>query len=472
MEITRISDNIWEIPKEGKMNVPGRIFASDVLMKKIKEDKTLQQVKNVAHLPGIVMYSIAMPDAHQGYGGCVGAVAAFDLDKGVVSPGLIGYDINCGVRLLASNMDNKEFLKNTKEVAHQIKRDVPSGVGRTGEFKFNEKELEQAMKKGVGWAVEKGFAGTEDAEKCEDSGCINGAEPSKVSWKARDRGRNQLGTLGAGNHFLEIQEIDKIFDVKTAKEFGLKKEGQICVLIHSGSRGLGHQTASDYIQTIEKEYGFEQLPDRELACAPVQSKLGKDYLGAMRAAANFAFVNRTLIMHQIRGAFKKYFPNSKLDLVYDVAHNIAKFEEFELNEKKVKLCVHRKGATRSFGPGRKELPKIYQGVGQPIFIPGSMGTFSYVLAGTNESAHISFSSTAHGAGRMFSRTYAKEHFNIGEIRKALETHGIYLEAGSAKGAIEEAPEAYKDVNEVARVSHELGIGRLVVRLKPIAVVKG
>ncbi len=472
MEIKKISENVYELKKEGKMLVPGKVFASEKLIGKIKEDKTLEQVRNVAQLPGIVGHSIAMPDAHQGYGFSVGGVAAFDVKKGIVSPGGIGYDINCGVRLLASNLTKEKFLKKRKEITHQIKRDVPSGVGVKGEFSFKEKELEDVMKRGVVWAVENGYATKEDAERCEDGGCISGAMPEKISAKAKGRGRNQLGTLGAGNHFLEIQEIDEIYDEKTAKAFGLKKKGQICVLIHSGSRGLGHQTASDYIREMEKEYGFKQLPDRELACAPIESRLGKDYIGAMRAAANFAFVNRTLIMYQIRNAFKKHFPKSKLDLVYDVAHNIAKFEEFEIDGKKKELCVHRKGATRSFGKGRKELPAEYRKFGQPIFIPGSMGTYSYVLCGTNEASKISFASTAHGAGRVLSRSYAIKNLNIESIKKNLADRDIYIEAGSMKGILEEAPEAYKDVNEVVKVSDELGIGKLVVRLKPLAVVKG
>jgi tRNA-splicing ligase RtcB (3'-phosphate/5'-hydroxy nucleic acid ligase) len=472
IKLRKVKENIWEIKKEGKMNVPGRIFASDSLIEKIKQDKTLEQVKNVSMLPGIVGYSIAMSDAHQGYGFSVGGVAAFDLEKGIISPGGIGYDINCGVRLLTSNLLKNDFLKKRKEVIHQIKRDVPSGVGRGGEFSLNEKEMKEVLKDGVNWAVKKGYGTKGDLEKCEDFGCIKEADPTKVSQKARGRGTHQLGTLGAGNHFLEVQEVEKIFDKNTAKIFGLNKEGQICILIHSGSRGLGHQTASDYIKVMEKEYGFSHLPDRELACAPIKSKLAQDYLGAMRAAANFAFTNRHLIMCQVRKVFKKYFPSSELKLVYDIAHNIAKFEKFEIDGIKTELCVHRKGATRSFGKGRKELPNIYQQTGQPIFIPGSMGTYSYVLCGTNESANISFSSTAHGAGRVWSRTYAKKHLSIERVKKELEDYNVYIEAGSVKGILEEAPEAYKDVNEVVKVSHDLGIGNLVARLKPLGVVKG
>lgn len=471
IKLRKVKENVWEIKKEGKMLVPGIIFASDALMEKIKEDKTLEQVKNVAQLPGIVKASIAMPDAHMGYGFSVGGVAAFDLKDGIISPGGIGYDINCGVRLLTSNLTKEEFMKKRKEVTHEIKRSVPVGIGRKGGLGLTDKEINEVLKKGVSWAVEKGYGTKEDIEKCEDSGCISGADASKVSGKARGRGRNQLGTLGAGNHFLEIQAVEKVFDKKTADVFNLK-EGEICVLIHSGSRGLGHQTASDYIRAMEKKYGFEHLPDRELACAPINSDLGKDYLGAMRAAANFAFCNRHLIMCRVREAFKMYFPKSKLDLVYDVAHNIAKFEKFDIDGREVELCVHRKGATRSFGPGRKELPLIYRKTGQPIFIPGSMGTYSYVLAGTNDAKDISFASTAHGAGRVWSRTYAKKNLTIEHVREKLKEHDVYLEADSIKGAVEEAPEAYKDVNEVVKVSDELGIGKIVARLKPLAVIKG
>jgi tRNA-splicing ligase RtcB (3'-phosphate/5'-hydroxy nucleic acid ligase) len=469
--VRKISENVWEIPREGKMNVPGKVFASDVLMEKISEDKTLEQVKNVAMLPGIVKFSLAMPDAHQGYGGCVGSVAAFDLQKGIISPGLCGYDINCGVRLLSTDLDRKDFMKKRKEVTHQIVRDIPSGVGKGGEFKFSDKEMNEILVKGVHYLVERGLGEKEDIGNCEDSGCIQGADSGKISQKAKGRGKNQLGTIGAGNHFLEIQEVEQIFDEKTAKAFGLEK-GKICVLIHSGSRGLGHQTCSDFLKECEKEYGINHLPDRELAYAPIKSEIGGDYLKAMRAAANFAFCNRHLIAHQTKKAFRKFFPKCEMDLVYDVAHNIIKFEKFKIDGKEKELCVHRKGATRSFGPGREELPKKYRKTGQPIFIPGSMGTFSYVLAGTNEASEISFASTAHGAGRVLSRTYAKNNLSLQKVKKDLDDKDIYIEAGSQKGILEEAPEAYKDVNEVVRVSDELGIGKLVARLKPLAVVKG
>lgn len=467
----KIANNIWEIEKEDGMLVPGIVFASDKLMKNIEKDKTLQQVRNVAKLPGIVGKSIAMSDAHQGYGFSIGGVAAFDSKKGIISPGGVGYDINCGVRLLVCDVKLEDFMAKRKEIVDELFNNIPSGVGKKSEFKLNDKELDKVLNTGVSWAVDEGYASDEDRELCEDNGCIVGADAKMVSKKAKERGRNQLGTIGAGNHFLEIQVVEKIFDGKIAEAFGIKK-GQVCVMIHSGSRGLGHQTASDYIHAMEKEYGFGNLPDRELACAPIDSKLGKEYGAAMAAAANFAFVNRQLITYQTRKSFSKFFPKAKLKLVYDIAHNIAKFEEFEIDGKKEKLCVHRKGATRSFGPGRKEIPTRYRKIGQPIFIPGSMGTSSYVLAGSDRAKELSFCSTAHGAGRVLSRTYAINNFTPEQVRKELEKEDVVLRANSSKGFVEEAPKAYKDVDEVVRVSDELGIGKIVAKLKPVGVVKG
>ena len=454
------------------MKVPGKVFASDNLMEKIERDKTLEQIKNVACLPGIVDASLAMPDAQQGYGIPIGGVAALDMKKGVISPGGVGYDINCGVRLLASNLDKKEFLAKRKDVLDELYKNVPSGVGKKSEFRLTDNELKEVLEKGVDWAIEKGFGRKEDADKTEDTGRIAEANAEKVSQKARGRGMNQLGSLGAGNHFLEVQEVEEIFDKDVAKVFGIKKRGQIMVMVHCGSRGLGHQVASDYIKKMEEEYGFENLPDRELICAPIDSKLGKDYRMAMNAAANFAFANRHIIMHQIRESFKKYFPETKMKLVYDIAHNIAKFEDYEINGEKKTLCVHRKGATRSFGKGRKEIPKDYRKVGCPIFIPGSMGTYSYVLVGTKQAEKVSFASTAHGAGRVLSRSFAMRNLNKEKVEQKMKDHDVILKAGSLRGIMEEAPEAYKDVDEVVRVSHELGIGNLVAKLKPLGVVKG
>ncbi len=486
--IKKISENIWEIPKQGKMNVPTKIYASDSLMELMKKDKTLEQVKNVAMLPGIVKVSLAMPDAHQGYGFSIGGVAAFDLDRGIVSPGGVGYDINCGVRLLATNLKKEEILEKKKELLHQISRDIPKGVGRGGAINLSKEEIKEVLEKGAKWAVEKGRGSGRDLERTEDGGCIVGAKAENVSERAIKRGLPQLGSLGAGNHFLEIQEVEKIYDEKIAEKFGLK-EGQVTVMIHCGSRGLGHQVASDYIKLMEKKYGFKDLPgsnspnshlerrktaipDRELINAPIKSELGQKYLSAMAAAANFGFANRHLIMDSVRKSFKRVFPTAKLEMVYDVAHNVAKIEEHVVNGKEQKLCVHRKGATRSFGPGRKELSEYYQKTGQPILLPGSMGTASYVLVGTKKAEEISFGSTAHGAGRVMSRSQAIRDFRGEDIKKELEEKGIDIESGSWKGLAEEGPQAYKDIDEVVKVSHEVGIGNMVAKLKPLGVMKG
>ncbi|NCN99045.1 RNA-splicing ligase RtcB [Candidatus Pacearchaeota archaeon CG10_big_fil_rev_8_21_14_0_10_35_219] len=463
------SENVYEIPETGKMKVPGIVYASEKLVKNIEKDKTLEQVRNVAKLPGILKASYAMPDAHQGYGFPIGGVAAFSLDKGIVSPGGVGYDINCGVRLLKTGLSKKDFLKQREKVTHDVMIGIPSGVGRKGKFSFTEKEIKEIMEQGVRWMVGK-YAEKKDLERIEDSGCIKGADSSKVSGKAIGRGRNQLGTLGAGNHFIEIQVVDEIFDKKTAGAFGLKL-GEVVIMIHSGSRGLGHQVASDYIKKMESEYGFKHLPDRELAAAPLKSKLAKDYLSAMRAAANFAFCNRQFMTYKLRDIFKKHF-GKKIEIVYDIAHNIVKFEKYKIDGKMKEVCVHRKGATRSFGPGRKELGSKYKKTGCPVLIPGSMGTFSYVLVGTKKAEELSWGSTAHGAGRLMSRKKAMQELTRKEVESKLKKHDVYIEAGSNKGVVEEAPEAYKDINEVVRVSSEIGLGKMVAKLKPLAVVKG
>ncbi|MEK6927270.1 MAG: RtcB family protein [Nanoarchaeota archaeon] len=468
----KITENIYELPKSGKMNVPVEIFASEILFSKIKEDKTLEQAKNMAMMQGVVEKVVVLPDAHQGYGACIGGVSAYDLEKGVISPGQCGYDINCGVRLLVTNLTKSDFLKKRTEVLNEIYKNVPSGVGKESDFKLTINELDDVLNTGINWALKNGYASKEDIERIEDNGCLQGADASKVSQRAKARGKNQLGSLGSGNHFIELQEVESIFNEKTAKILGIKDKQQIVIMVHSGSRGLGHQTCSDYVQKMEKEYGFEHLPDRELACAPINSKLGQEYRSAMNAAANFAFVNRQLITHQIRKAFSKFFPKSKLDLVYDITHNIVKFEEHKVKGKSCTLCVHRKGATRSFGPGRKEIPAIYRKIGCPIFIPGSMGTFSYVLIGTKKAEELSFGSTAHGAGRVMSRSYAINNLSEKKLEKEMSDKDVLMRVGSMRGALEEAPEVYKDIDEVVRVSDELGIGQLVARLKPLAVVKG
>ncbi len=469
IELKKISEFEWEIPKTGKMNVPGRIFASSKLLEDMKKDKTLEQVKNVAILPGILKASIAMPDAHQGYGFPIGGVAAFDIDAGIISPGGVGYDINCSVRLLKTNLFLND-MKNKKELIHSLFRVVPSGVGRGSKLNISYKELDEVLAEGAQWAVKKGYGKKEDYLHTEENGRLEGAYPADVSKRAKERGIWQLGSLGAGNHFLEIQVVDEIFDEKIANVFGLKKE-QVCIMVHCGSRGLGHQVASDYIKLMEDKYGWPEF-DRELVNAPIKSELGKKYFSAMACAANFAFANKQIITHLIRNDLKHYFPGFSADVLYDVCHNIAKFEKHNIEGKEQEVLVMRKGATRSFGPGRIEIPEDYRKVGQPVIIPGSMGTASYVLSGTKKAEEISFGSTAHGAGRLESRTKARKELTGEIVKKELEKKGIDVEARSYKGLSEEAPEVYKDIDEVVRVSNEAGIGNLVARLKPVAVMKG
>lgn len=471
VEINKIGKNIYEIPKTGNMKVPGVVYASEKLIEAMKQDKTLEQVKNVACLPGILQASIAVADAHQGYGFSIGGVAAFDLDKGVISPGGVGYDINCSVRLLKTNLKKEDLLRKQKEVVEALFRKVPSGVGRGSKFQITRKELDKLLEGGAKYIVQKGFGFEEDFLHTEENGAIPGAQPDKVSEHAIKRGIGQVGTLGAGNHFLEVQVVDEIFDEEVAKTFGLKKD-QVTIMIHCGSRGLGHQVASDYIKKMEEEYGFEGLPDRELINAPIDSKLGREYYAAMACAANFAFANKQLITHWIREELKYIFPEIKVDVVYDVCHNIAKFEEHEVNGKKMKVCVHRKGATRSFGPGRKEIPSDYRKVGQPVIIPGSMGTASYVLVGTKKAEELTWGSTVHGAGRLSSRSKALRNLKGSEIKSELNEKGIEVKTMDIKALAEEAPQAYKDIEEVVRVVDELGISKKVARLKPIGVIKG
>lgn len=471
MEIKKISKDIYEIPKENGMKVPAKIFASESILENIKKDKTLEQIKNVACLPGIINYAIALPDAHQGYGFPIGGVAAFDLDKGVISPGGVGYDINCSVRLLKTNLTKKDILEKQKEVVDSLYRKIPSGVGRGSQFNISKNELNKLLERGAKYIVEKGFGVKEDYLHMEEEGCLKEADASKVSDRAIKRGIGQLGTLGAGNHFLEVQFVDEIFDEKIAKELGIKKN-QVTIMIHCGSRGLGHQVASDYIQLMEKEYGFENLPDRELINAPIKSKLGKDYYAAMCAAANFAFANKQLITHWVREEMERIFPKIKIDVVYDICHNIAKFEEHVIDGKNKIVCIHRKGATRAFGPGRKEIPEDYRKIGQPVLIPGSMGTASYLLIGTKKAEELTFGSTVHGAGRISSRSKAMKELNGEDIKEELKKKGIEVHAGSWKSLAEEAPEAYKDIDEVVKVVDDLGISKKVARMKPLAVIKG
>jgi tRNA-splicing ligase RtcB len=471
MEIKKIQENVYEISKEKGMNVPAIVFASEKILEDIKKDKTLEQAKNVANLPGILKYSIALSDAHQGYGFPIGGVAAFDIDKGIVSPGGVGYDINCSVRLLKTNLKKQDIVKKQKEIASALQRKIPSGLGRGSRFNITKEELKKVLKSGARYMVERGLGFKEDYLHMEEEGCLKNADPEKVSDRAIKRGIGQLGTIGAGNHFLEVQYVDEIFDEKVAKSFGIEK-GQVTIMIHCGSRGLGHQVASDYIKLMEDEYGFKNLPDRELINAPIKSKLGRDYLSAMAAAANFAFANKQLITHWVREEFSYLFKESKIDVVYDICHNIAKFEEQLVNGKLKEVCIHRKGATRAFGKGRKEIPEVYRNVGQPVIIPGSMGTASYLLVGTKKAEEMTFGSTVHGAGRVKSRSKAIKELNSDKIKSELEKKGIELKAESRKSIVEEAPEVYKDIEEVVKVVDEVGISKKVARLKPLIVVKG
>lgn len=468
MKIKKVSENIYEIPKEGKMLVPGVVYASEELMENIKLDKSLEQVKNVAMLPGILKASIAVADAHQGYGFPIGGIAAFDMKKGIISPGGVGYDINCSVRLLRTDLTIKDVKGREEEIAKALQRKIPSGVGRGSKFQITREELKKVLEQGVPYIVKKGYGMKEDYLHMEEEGCLKGADASKVSDKAIKRGIGQLGSLGAGNHFLDVLVVDEILDEGTAKAFGLQKD-QIVIMVHCGSRGLGHQVASDYIRAME-DAGVKDLPDRELVYAPINSKLGKEYYAAMACAVNFAFVNKQIITHWIREEMKYLFPKKSLniDVVYDVCHNIAKFEKFNGKE----VCIHRKGATRSFGAGRKEVPLAYRKVGQPVLIPGSMGTPSYVLVGTKKAEELTWGSTVHGAGRVRSRHEAMRKMRGEEVKKMLNKQGIAIAAGSWKGLSQEAPASYKDIEEVVKVVHDLGISKKVARLKPLVVVIG
>ena len=473
MELRKINDNTWEIPKHGAMKVPALIYASAKLMESIKQDKTLEQAQNVACLPGIQTMSYVMPDAHQGYGFPIGGVAAFDMEEGIISPGGVGYDINCGVRLLRTDFKENDVRDRRKELLAEIFKEVPAGVGKGGVTKLSRSVLKDILVKGAAWAVENGYGSKEDLLRTEENGRMREADCSSVSDRAMERGLPQLGTLGAGNHFLEIQKVEKIFIKDVAQAFGIDEEGQILVMIHCGSRGLGHQVASDYIKEMEDRFGTKNLPDRELVHAPVKSPLGQKYYKAMAAAVNYAFANRQMIAHWVRDVFKRVLGSSAgMRQVYDVCHNVAKVERHTVGGNEKEVCLHRKGATRSFGPGRPELPEAYRAFGQPVIIPGSMGTASYILVGTPEAEGLSFSSTAHGAGRVMSRHEAIRRFRGEQIRDDLAKRGIELQSTSWKGVAEEASAAYKDVDEVVRVSQEVGLGKLVARVVPLGVMKG
>ena len=473
MELRKINDCVWEIPREGDMKVPARIYASEKLLESVRRDLTLTQARNVACLPGIQRMSYVMPDAHQGYGFPIGGVAAFDADEGVISPGGVGYDINCGVRLLRTDFTAADIKAKRKDLLAEIFQEVPAGVGKGGITKLSRAVLLDILRRGAEWAVENGYGSDEDLQMTEEHGRMKDADPSHVSVRAMERGIPQLGTLGAGNHFLEIQQVSEIYEAGTARVFGIEAVGQITVMIHCGSRGLGHQVASDYIEIMENAFGTKGLPDRELINAPVRSRLGHEYYVSMCSAVNFAFANRQLIAHWVRNVFAKVLGSAGgMRQIYDVCHNVAKMERHEIDGRERLVCIHRKGATRSFGPGRPELPAAYRPHGQPVLIPGSMGTASYLLVGSEAAEGLSFSSTAHGAGRVMSRHEALRRFRGEKIRDDLRQQGIELLAAGWKGVAEEASPAYKDVDEVVRVSHEVGLGCKVARLVPVGVMKG
>jgi len=466
----KINEYEYEIEKEGAMLVSGRIFANESILNAIKKDNTINQIKNVAKLPGIIRASYAMPDAHNGYGFPIGGVAAFDIKKGVVCPGGVGYDINCSVRLLRTNLTINDIKGKEKQILKILKENVAHGLGEKGNIRITREELDKILTNGSQEIVKKGYGIKEDYLHTEEKGKLPEADPRNVSQRAKARGLHQLGSLGAGNHFLDLLVVDETFDENTSKTFGLKKN-QIVILIHCGSRGLGHQVASDYIKLMDQEYGHPDF-DRELVNVPIMSNLGKKYLSAMAAAANFAFANKQIITHQIRTSLKKIFPDLKASVVYDICHNIAKFETHKIDEEEKEVLVMRKGATRSFGPNNPNIPKDYQDVGQPVLIPGTMGTASYVLAGTKKAEEISFGSTAHGAGRVKSRTEARKNITFEQAKKEMEKRGILVESKSKKGLIEESPSSYKNIDEVIEVSTKAGLGKLVAKLRPLIVLIG
>lgn len=474
----KITDYKWELSKDYKkgMRVPAYFYISRKLMKDLEKD-AVEQAANVATMPGIRLASLVMPDVHVGYGFPIGGVAGFDIEEGVISPGGVGFDINCGVRLLRSNLKVEEVKSKIKELIDTLFIAVPSGVGSEGKITLNDRELDEIFVSGARWAFENGYGTEKDLERCEENGAMPGARPEVVSKRARERGRTQLGTLGSGNHFLEVQYVEKVYNPEVARVFGLE-EGTVTVMIHCGSRGLGHQVCTDFLEVLDravKKYNIS-LPDKQLACAPIKSKEGEDYYAGMAASANFAWCNRQIIAHWVRESFKKVFKMGEddlgLEVVYDVAHNIAKFEEHQVNGKKVKVCVHRKGATRAFSAGRNEVPAVYRNVGQPVLIPGSMGTPSYVLVGTQRAMEETFGSTCHGSGRVMSRAEAKRKLRDGIVKQNLEKKGIYVRSAEKGLLAEEAPEAYKISDDVVDVVHRAGISTLVAKLVPLGVTKG
>jgi tRNA-splicing ligase RtcB len=475
--LERVSEYVWEIPQEGAMNAPARVLASEALLEEIADDKTLQQLQNSTQLPGVRKYAICMPDGHQGYGFPVGGVAGIDAENGCISPGAVGFDINCGVRMMTTNLTYEDVQGHEEELVESLFANIPSGLGGGGIVESGVETVEEVLDRGVEWALDGGYAVEDDLAHCEDEGRRPDADPDVVSGKAKDRGKNQIGSLGSGNHFLEVQRVTDVFRDGVADSYGLS-EDQIVVLIHCGSRGLGHQVCTEYTREVEQAHPglLDRLPDKELAAAPAGSQLAAEYYGAMCAAINYAWVNRQLIMHRTREVFERVFERSwedmGMELLYDVAHNIAKKEVHDIDGDDRELYVHRKGATRAFPAGRPEVPSAYRDVGQPVIIPGSMGAGSYVLRGGEASMDTTFGSTAHGAGRTMSRTQAKDEFWGEDVQDELRGQKVYVKAQSGATVAEEAPGVYKDVDEVVRVSEELGIGDTVARTFPVCNIKG
>jgi len=478
-DMKRIEEYVYEIPKSFRadMRVPARLYADEELLEAALGDRSVEQLVNTATLPGVVKYTLAMPDIHQGYGPPIGGVIPLRTSDGIISPGAVGYDINCGVRLLRSNILAEEVKPIMDDIVNALFRGVPSGVGRSGDVRLSHQQMDDVLEKGSAWAVSQGYGTKDDLEHTEERGGMAGAEARAVDPKAKKRGRDQLGTLGSGNHFVEVAEVEEVYDPEVAEAFGLFV-GQMVVWVHSGSRGLGHQVCTDYVRDLQQavtRYGIK-LPDRELVCAPFDSPEGRNYFAAMASAANYAWANRQILSHRVRQILDDVLAgvvkDRELTLVYDVAHNIAKVEEYPIDGKITRLIIHRKGATRAFGPGMKDLPADYREVGQPVLIPGDMGTASYVLVGTTEAIEKTFGTSCHGAGRVMSRSAAKKEIRGQELRRELAEKGIVVQGGSMAGLAEEAPEAYKDIDRVVNVVHSTGIARKVARVVPMGVIKG
>lgn len=478
-DLRKIDEYLYEIPKEFRpdMRVPARLYADDAILEDALGDRSIEQLVNTATLPGVVRYTLAMPDIHQGYGPPIGGVIATRHPDGIISPGATGYDINCGVRVLVSNITADELRPHLEKLVNALFQNIPSGVGKGGAIRLNANELDEVMVRGAAFAVERGYGSREDLERTEERGALAGANPAAVSRHARERGSPQLGTLGSGNHFIEVSVVEEVYDPEVADAWGLFP-GQIAVWIHSGSRGLGHQVCSDYVRDFQKavqKYNIS-LPDRELVCAPFNSPEGQAYFGAMASAANYAWANRQVMAELVRRTFEQVLAGKVSDWhlrqIYDVAHNIVKIEEHDVDGKRMKLIVHRKGATRAFGPGHPVLPPAYRDTGQPVLIPGDMGTGSYLLVGTEKAMRDAFGTTCHGAGRVWSRAQAKKSIRGEELVQELRQKGIIVRAGSMAGLAEEAPDAYKDVDRVVNVVHKAGLARKVARFRPLGVIKG